>query len=359
MSGPHLVVSITGHGFGHVAQTAPVLNQLCERAPGLRLTIRSTVPLSHLRSRIHVPFAHFSGVGDTGMVMSSALDVLAGDSRAAYMALHADWEARVDTEARLLADLGADAVLSNVGYLPLAGAQRIGLPNAAMCSLNWYDIYRQYCGDDAIAAQILACYAGADAFLRTTPGMEMDNLDNLVPVGPVAAIGRNRRDELNRLLQLSKEDKLVLVSMGGINCRLPVENWPRIAGVRWMVQKIWNVNHPDCIVLETLPMEFGDLLASADALLCKPGYGSFVEAVCSGTPVMYVVRPDWPEAPALIEWLHRSGTSIEVSRAQLESGDFATELSALWSAPKSTLPPTQGTRQVTDWLMHWLSLAGD
>jgi hypothetical protein len=359
MSGPHLVVSITGHGFGHVAQTAPVLNQLFERVPDLRLTIRSAVPLSHLRSRIHVPFAHLPGDGDIGMVMSSALDVLVADSRAAYRALHADWEARVDAEARLLTSLGADAVLSNVGYLPLAGAQRIGLPNAAMCSLNWFDIYRHYCGDDSISAQIHACYAGADAFLRVTPGMKMDTLENLVPVGPVAFIGRNRRDELNRRLELSKDDKLVLVSMGGINSRFPVENWPRIKGVRWIVQKNWNVDHPDCIVLETLPMEFGDLLASSDALLCKPGYGSFVEAACSSTPVMYVDRPDWPEAPALIEWLKRSGASIEVSRAQLESGDFATALPTLWSAKQPAPPLTAGTGQITDWLMRRLSLAGD
>jgi hypothetical protein len=359
MTGAHLVVSITGHGFGHVAQTAPVLNQLFEQLPNLRLTIRSAVPLSHLRSRIHAPFTHLPGEGDIGMVMSSALDVVAADSRTAYRALHAHWEARVDAEARLLTSLGANAVLSNVGYLPLAGAQRVGIPNAAMCSLNWFDIYRHYCGDDGISAQIHACYAGASAFLRVTPGMKMETLHNVVPVGPVAAVGKNRRDELNRHLHLPKDDKLVLVSMGGINSRLPVENWPRIEGVHWMVQKSWNVNHPDCIVLETLPMEFGDLLASADTLLCKPGYGSFVEAVCGGTPVMYVGRPDWPEAPALIEWLQCSGASCEVLRAQLDSGDFATGLSALWSAEKPAPPRPDGTGQVTDWLIQRLSLAGD
>ncbi len=118
---PHLVVSISGHGFGHVAQTAPILNLLHERMPQLSLTVRSTVPLSHLRSRINVPFAHLPSEGDIGMLMSSALDVRVEDSRAAYRAFHADWDARVEKEARLLCDLGADVVFSNVGYLPLAG----------------------------------------------------------------------------------------------------------------------------------------------------------------------------------------------------------------------------------------------
>ena len=155
------------------------------------------------------------------MVMSSALDVLGPESLAAYRALHADWDARVAAEARQLSELGADLVFSNVGYLPLAGAQRAGIANVALCSLNWFDIYRHYCGDDTIAAQIFACYANADAFLRATPGMAMENLANLVAVAPIAAVGNDRRDELDRHLKLSKEERLVLVSMGGIASRLP------------------------------------------------------------------------------------------------------------------------------------------
>jgi hypothetical protein len=38
---PHLVVSISGHGFDHVAQTAPVLNRLHHLMPQLRITVRT------------------------------------------------------------------------------------------------------------------------------------------------------------------------------------------------------------------------------------------------------------------------------------------------------------------------------
>jgi hypothetical protein len=356
---PHLVVSISGHGFGHVAQTAPILNLLQERMPQLHLTVRSTVPLAHLRSRIRVQFDHLPSHGDIGMVMSSALDIHVDDSRAAYHAFHADWDARVADEARLLLDLGADMVFSNVGYLPLAGAQQAGIPNAALCSLNWFDIYRHYAGDDAVAAQILACYANADAFLRATPGMAMEVLSNLVAIEPVAAVGRDRRDELDRQLRLSRDEMLVLVSMGGIVSRLPIECWPHIDGVRWLVQENWQVNHPDAIVLESLTMDFSDLLASSDALLCKPGYGSFVEAACSGIPVLYVNRPDWPESSALTGWLRQHGVCREVMREQLQRGEIAKDLSALWSAPRITPLIPDGAAQVADWLMHRLSLSGD
>ncbi len=355
---PHIVVCITGHGYGHVAQTAPILNQLHISKSQFRLTVRSSVPVSHLRSRIHAPFAHLSSEGDIGMVMSSALDVIIRDSCEAYRELHAEWDARITAEANLLHELKADLVLSNVGYLPLAGAQRAGITNAALCSLNWYEIYRHYCGNDAIASQIKDCYARADAFLSPTPSMSMPYLPNLIEVGPIAHIGNDRRDELNRHLRLSRDEKLVLVSMGGIASRLPMEGWPRIDGVHWLVQADWNINHPDVVVLESLPLGFSDLLASCDAFLCKPGYGSFTEAVCSGKPVLYVPRPDWPESQALIEWLQRHGVCCEVSRQTLERGEISKELESLWMAQmtyRQTASVTAlGAAQVKEWLVSKL-----
>jgi hypothetical protein len=380
---PHLVVSISGHGFGHVAQTAPVLNALRQIMPQLRLTVRSTVPLAHLRSRIRAPFEHLSSEGDIGMAMSSAVDILVEESRAAYRAFHASWDNRVADEARLLDELGASMVLSNVGYLSLAGAQRAGIPNAALCSLNWFDIYRHYCipvrpepvegcgfyasagsartdfisgqtVDEIIAAQIHACYANADAFLRIAPGLAMEHLPNIVPVAPIAAVGRNRRDELDRHLKLSKQQKLVLVSLGGITGRLPIERWPRIGGVRWLVQQDWQVEHPDAIVIESLPMNFSDLLASSDALICKPGYGSFVEAACSGTPALYVSRTDWPETTALAEWLQQHSLCREISRDALENGNFIGILQEIFDVPRPKPFIPEGAGQATDWVMKRL-----
>jgi UDP:flavonoid glycosyltransferase YjiC (YdhE family) len=353
---PHLVASISGHGFGHVAQTAPVLDRLHQHMPDLHITVRSAVPPAHLHTRISAPFTHLPGAGDIGMEMSSALDVRIGESRAAYHAFHADWERRVADEARLLRELGADMVLSNVAYLPLAGAQLAGIPNAALCSLNWADIYRHYFGDDGISRQIQSCYADADAFLRATPGMAMDDLPNLIPVPPIAATGINRRAELDLLLRLSAGEKLVLVSLGGIASRLPIERWPRIAGVRWLVQQSWLAEHPDAITLESLPMDFSDLLASSDALICKPGYGSFVEAASCGVPALYVNRTDWPESAALITWLQRHGLCREVSRAVLEQGRIAAVLEEIWNAPRPKPVIPAGAEQVAEWLAERLDL---
>ncbi len=356
---PHLLVCITAHGFGHAAQTVPVLNALHALVPEVRITLRSQVPLSYLRERLTAPFQYLRAGGDIGLLMSSALDVRVSATAAAYQHLHRDWGLRVSIEAHRLREIAPDFVLSNVGYLPLAGAHRAGIPCAGMSSLNWGDIYAHYCGAISgtyrIAEDIRLSYANAHAFLRLTPGLPMPGLHNLLDIDPIAHLGRDRRDEIRAHAGLGQDEKLVLISLGGIDNKLVIDRWPRIPGVRWLVQANWHSAHPDALVLEALDMPFSDVLASADALLCKPGYGSFVEAACAGVPMLYVSRPDWPETPCLKQWLAQHGIGLEISRTSLTTGGFAQELQTLWQSPAPARPQPAGIMQAADWLVRQLS----
>lgn len=349
----HLLTYISGHGFGHVAQTAPVLNALRRRWPDLRLTIVSSAPQAHLQSRIHSAFSHVSEARDFGMVMASALDVRVEDSMQQYRDFHRHWADRVVAEARFIEKQNPQLVFSNVAYLPLAAAQSVGIPALAMCSLNWADIFHHYCSGEPdaseIHAEMLSAYVAAD-FLRVTPGMAMTNLPRVHPISPIAHLGKSRRNEIHAKLGLGANEKLVMVTMGGIASRLPMENWPRIPGVRWLVQGDWHVRHPDCFVLESLGMDFTDVLISCDALLCKPGYGTFAEAACNGVPILYAARPDWPEEPCLVEWMQQHGRCLEAERRLLQSGDMGDLLSQLWTLPTPPLVAPQGAEEAAEYI---------
>jgi hypothetical protein len=356
---PHLLVYISGHGFGHVAQVAPVLNRLSQLLPDLRLTICSKVPLQQLQSRIHPIFTHIDEALDFGMVMASALDVLPQPSFAKYREFHADWSARVTHETRRITQLGPDLVLSNVAYLPLAAAKRAGISCVALSSLNWADIFTAYCGNmpgaEPILQQMRQAYAGAEIFMRIAPAMPMADLTNLCNLGPIAGSGQNRRAQIDAQLGMNASEKLVLVSMGGIAMRLPMESWTAIPNVRWIVQADWQVTRSDVVTLESLDMDFIDVLASSDALLCKLGYGSFAEAACNGIPVLYVAREDWPEQLYLHAWLEANGLCRAINRVQSEMGAFAGELQQLLVQPKPhTVEPT-GIAQAVEYLLQRLA----
>lgn len=275
--------------------------------------------------------------------MHDAFRVDLDASAATYRELHADWDAQVAATTQWLAALQPGLLLCNAAYLPLAGAARLGLPAFGMSSLNWADLFAHlYAGQPwapAIHAQMLQAYRVATAFIKLRPGMPMPDLPRGRWAGPVARLGRPRREELRARLQAEAGERLVLIAFGGIDARLPLEHWHFDAGLRWLVPAAWGVRHARVAAIEALDWPFSDLLASVDAVIGKPGYGTFVECACQGMPMLYAARPGWPEQEPLVRWLRTHGRAAEVSDAALRSGDLAAALQALWSQPAK--PPVQ------------------
>lgn len=341
----HLFVDISSHGFGHLAQLAPVLNALAATRH-LRLTLRSGMSKEHLARRIHSPFTHLHSASDFGFVMHDALKIDLESSALRYQEAYADWPQRVAEEARLLGQLRPDLVLSNISPLPLSGAASAGIPAIAMCSLNWADLFAHYYAGEPWASPIHAAmqdaYASAATFLRFTPGMPMPSLHNVQPVGPVATPGTATRESVAATLGLPLNKHWLLLALGGIAHRLPVEDWPVLDGVQFLVPADWRVTRPDCTAYADALLPFADLLPTVDAVLTKPGYGTFAEAACCGLPVLYLRRPDWPEEPYLIEWLHAHARAAELTPVQAASGDLGAILDILLQQPAPTRPEASG-----------------
>ncbi len=343
----HLLVCLSAHGYGHAAQTAPVINALRCRVPDLHVTLRTTLPHGYLGSKFVGDFDVISEASDVGMLMESALDALVYETGLAYRRLHEDWDARVAREAETLTKLAPDLVLANAPYLPLAGARAASLSACALCSLNWADIYAHYFRGrpeaGVVHRQILDAYAAGAAFLQPAPCMPMKDLPNRRSVGPIAEVGHDRRRELRARLGLAAGVRLVMISYGGSRLRLPVEDWPRSAGFHWIVPGSWQASAPQIVAFEDLGMPFIDVLRSCDALVGKPGYGTFAEAACNGTPMLYVRRDSWPEDDYLIKWLSGRGRCLEVGRHDLARGALSDSLHALWAMPRRrAVEPTGG-----------------
>ncbi len=332
-----LYAAISHHGFGHLAQSAPVLDALAGQVAGADLIIRSALPHAVLARRVSTPFEHLDLASDCNFVMHDSLRVDLPRSLDAYRAFHADWERRVDAEADSLTRLDVDVVYSNVGYLPLAAARRAGVACAGMCSLNWADIFRHYLGHEPGAGDILEpmhdAYTGADLFLRPEPAMPMSDLGNTVAIPPIAQTGQPQPDALRERLCLAADVRLVLVGMGGIRYRPPIESWPDLPGVALLVPDDWQATRHGVHALADTGMPFGDVLASVDALITKPGYGSYTEAAAAGVPVLTLPRPDWPEAPYLDDWLGSHGRMQRLDESEFLAGKLARSLEALWRLP--------------------------
>lgn len=353
----HLLVDISPHGYGHVSQTSAVVNELVRLLPQLRVTVRTTVAHEFLQQRFQCDFLHIPVAFDFGMQMANAVDVEIHESAIAYREFHAGWSQKVTHEAMIMRELKPDLLLANIPYLSLAAAKASGVPAVGMCCLNWADIYEHYCVEDAqsqsIHSQMMDAYNSAEIFLKVQPAMTMPSLSNTRSISPIARIGHAKRCHIAANSNQVDGEKLVMVAMGGMEFRLPINDWPRIAGIRFVVPQAWHIQREDVTSFESLGLPFTDVLASCDAVITKPGYGMFTEAACNGVPVLYVTRRNWPEEACLVEWLQRNVACREVERGALHGGEIVDDLTRLLAMPLPSRPSARGAVEAAT-LLHEL-----
>jgi hypothetical protein len=356
---PHLLLALSGHGYGHLAQCAPVVNALWQQLPALRVTVCCTLPRAVIAARLDKPFTSLTVELDVVLPMSSAWEVDVPAARQAYAVFHQDNDAGLQRDLALLGDVKPDLVLADIPYRILSAARLAGIPAVGLCSLNWASIYAAYCStageSEAILEQMWSGYRAADVFLAPAPAMDMPELGNYRAIGPIAREGVSQKPALLEQLGLSPGTRIVMVALGGIAAVMPLANWPRIAGVAWLFSAAVEIPRDDLFDFSVLPLAFIDVLASSDAVLTKPGYGTYAEAVCNAVPLLTLERLDWPETTYLNTWARRHGRLQVIGKEQFESGIFAEPLQQLWQQPApDEYPEPVGIRQAAGFLLEQL-----
>lgn len=307
----HLVTDISGHGLGHLAQVAPVIARLSSIVSETRLTVRSSLPETLLRTWIRTPFRFIEAELDRGMIMHDAITVDVEASCTWYESFHADYDERLKGEVLALESLRPDLLLADVPYISLEAAHQLGIPPVALCSLNWADIYRHYCHQREacaeIADRILLAYAKADIFLQPQPAMPMPELANRQQIPPIARRGKASKEHIRTLDKTRDSKHFILLSVGGIGMQFSEQTLPMIEETTWIVPDSFETDRKDIVRQSAFGMHYIDLLASVDLVLTKTGYGALVEAVVNQVAVLCIGRPGWPEEAGLFGWCRKHG----------------------------------------------------
>lgn len=357
MAAPHLVVSVTAHGYGHLAQTGPVLEAVWRRLPDLRITLRGDFPEGVIESFLSGPIERGPAPRDFGLAMTSPVAIDWPASLARYGELHRDWHGAIEEEMALLQALSPDLVLCNAGYVTLAAAAELRLPAIGLSSLNWADVLDHYRGGEPDVVPIILeqrmAYAGARPFLRCAPGMKMPGLPGVVDIGPIGRRGTGRRNAL-----ADGGRALVLVSAGGIRRGTPAAAWPELRGVTYVFARAEDAAaRRDAVSLDRVGLSFIDALASVDLLITKPGYGMFVEAAVNRTRLLYAARDDWPEAPGLDAFAagHACAAKLPGNAFDAPGADVAAAMLALLDRPRAPALEPSGIAQAADRIVAQLT----
>lgn len=336
MQPPRLLLALSGHGYGHLAQCAPVVNALWAERPDLELTVCGALSRDIVAQRLERPFDYHCIGLDPVLKMFNAWEVDVPASQQVYRAFYDHRDTGIQQDIDLLQQSEPDLVLADIPFRILSAAAQLGIAAVGLCSLNWAAIYAVYCQGDSkdrhMMEQMLSAYRSAAVFLTPEPFIPMPQLDNTEVIGPIARRGARQKAVICTQLDVPRKTNFVLVALGGIATDIPTEHWPCIDNVVWLFAAEVGLKRDDFVDAGTLDLSFIDVLASANVVLTKPGYGTFAEAVCNGVPVLSIERPDWPETAVLNRWVQQYGHLEVMTREQFFSGQFGLKIEALLAA---------------------------
>jgi len=315
-----LAVYISGHGFGHLAQLAPVLNAVYRLRPDTHYLIRCALPEAELRARLSFDFQLDGESVDTGVIQRSAID----EERDASIVQLREWLAtideRVDREVELLRDFKPTLVLSNISPLAFPAARTLGVTSIALATLDWHTIYSHWLpADDPILTTLAAAYGAADLLLSPPMAMTMPVFPRQQTIPLIAAIPSGLPSVLP-----ADGRKRALVIFGGSG--QPAFDMDALAAM-----SDWQFLIPDAPAhapTNVMPVSFDasmrpvDLMPHVDLVVCKPGYGILSECWRTATPIAWVERPGFPEFPMLKGWLDDRFPSAGMSRADFAAGHW-------------------------------------
>ncbi len=306
----------SAHGYGHATRDAVLARTLVAR--GHRVTLFSAAPAAVLGQDLDVvPL-----LADVGLVQADSLSEDLVATRARLEAFRLDW-APLE---------GVDRLVVDISPFALEAARRAGVPTVAMGNFDWAWIYRHYpvLGDWAAT---FARWQAPHRAVALAPGPGLDGFCEVVPGGLLARSAPPVRIA----------NRAVLACFGGFGINALDAMLPELPGLTWVLAPpMPRLSRPDALYVDDVP--FPALVGGVDALFTKPGYGVLAEATVAGTPIVYLDRGAFPEAPYLEAHLRSRGDE----KVAAEPGAIAEGLSRLWSRPRPPARPGDDREAVAD-----------
>ena len=329
--------AISGHGFGHAAQVVPILNELGRRVPQLTALLRTTVPASFFKDRLHIPWSLQPVTQDVGCVQRGPLDIDVAATWEAHKQFHAAWNSRLDAEISKMRTVRPAVILADTPYLAVSAGREAGIPSIVSANFTWHEILTALeettVHHQPLLQSIREAYGKADMALRIAPGLPLTGIQKVVDIGPIADPAPSERENLRLRLGMKASERLVLVGFGGISLgALPWDQMEHMDGYRFLVDGLLPPHSSRIHSLSTLPCSFKTTLASVDVVMTKPGYGTILEAVALRLPVVYVRRYNFADEALLVDFLHTYGQGRQLSRADFVSGQWRTALDEAFAA---------------------------
>ena len=362
---------ISGHGFGHASRDVEIVNAVAARRPRTRFLLRTAVAPWLLERTLRAPYERDPEPCDTGVVQIDSLRLDARATIARASAFYADLDRRADREADALKRAGIRLVLADAPPLACAAAARAGIPAIVIGNFTWDWIYRAYADElgDApnLIASIQRAYALAEEAWRMPLHGGFEAFTLVIDVPFVARHATHTRADTRARLALNRVAsgfsrkhpgrKIALSSFGGYGVAdLDLASLDCLAD--WDVV-LTGSRKPDGLPpgvhffeeheIYDRGVRYEDVVAAADVVVTKPGYGIVSECIANNTAMVYTSRGLFAEYPVMVAEMPRYLRCEFLAQDALLAGRWRDALERVLQAPKPLEhPPTNGADVIAE-----------
>lgn len=336
---------MTAHGYGHGTRSCDVLRALHKMAPEQPVIVTTDLPRDFLDSRLrgcsNITFR--TGAFDVGLVQKDSLQSDLAQTLKKLATLYDHEEELLAKEQQFLEQNNAGLVVADIPAIPLAAAQKLGLPNLAIGNFSWDWIYEAYATEnptwDFFIQKFSSVYNQTDRLLRLPFAPSMAIFPNRTDIPLLASPGISQRKKMRIL---STDKPWVLLSFTSLDLGFrALENIRALSNDYefFCVEPL----HYEASCIHSIrrnKVSFADILASCDIVISKPGFGLVSECIVNQKPLIYADRGDFAEYPYLVEGIEKYLKNIHLPSADLYAGNFLHALEKIQTAPepKYTLP---------------------
>ncbi len=335
---------ISGHGFGHATRDIEIIRAVGRLRPAVQVMVRTAAPPWLFDGLANVRVS--PAVTDTGVVQRDSLHIDIERTADDAAVFYADFERHVESEAAHLIAESTRVVVGDIPPLAFAAAARAGIPSVAVANFTWDWIYEhtpqfeqrapaalpviQRAYREATSALRLPMHGGFGAMAGVTRDIPL-----------IARRSTLTRAEARRVLGLPADETIVLASFGGHGLTM---DYDRIAATNTFTLLITDYESGQagtrrrlrCFARKELPalgVDYPDLVAAADVVVAKPGYGIVSECIANSTALVHASRGSFIEQEVIVAAMPRLLRCQFIEQDDLTAGRWQASVDAVLAQP--------------------------
>jgi len=336
---------ISGHGFGHATRDIEVIRALGRQRTALEVMVRTSAPAWLFDGLENVTLMPTET--DTGVAQLDSLRLEEERTAIDAARFHATFDDRAGREAAALRDRRAAVVVGDIPALAFAAAARVGIPSVALANFTWDWIYEGIPRFESLAPGVLQMIR--NAYAQTDVALRLPMHGGFAPMASVtrdiSLVARRSslpRGETRQRLDLPDDEPVVLASFGGHGLGLDYEAIAAAGRFSLVVtdresrggRQSGRLRHVSDRDFAMHQLRYEDLVAAADVVVTKPGYGIVSECAANRTAIVYASRGSFVEQDILVQAMPGLLRCRFIGQEDLLAGRWQEAIEAVLAQPE-------------------------